>query len=142
MMSNCLAVSDGQNQRISGSKRRPVWLEEKESVESRKIIAAQTRAGHQARKAAARIVRGGTWRRTSSRLGAGRGLRQGSVAIRKRIPLFIVNEPQGNCGIAGEDNGSGVKSGCEWRGARKRENLRKSRQGGVLAPPGAGYSMR
>src|SRR5215469_12348774 len=114
-MSNCLAVSEGQNQRISGSKRRPVWLEEEESVESRKIIAAQTRAGHQARIAAARSVRGGTWWRTSLRLGSGRGLRQGSVAIRKRIPLFIVNEPQRNCGIAGEDRGSGVKSGCEWQ---------------------------
>ena len=56
-----------------------VCAEEKVSVEAVKMIAAQSSAGHQARSHGGMEEKRGTRRRTLWRLGAERGLRQGSV---------------------------------------------------------------
>src|SRR5208283_602838 len=70
--------ADGSSQRKKGSMKRPVLEEEKVSVEAKKIMPDQKMAGHQARSHAGMRDFGGTRWRTSSRLGAERGLRQGS----------------------------------------------------------------
>ena len=82
----------------------PVCAEEKVSVEAEKITILQSRAGHQARSQPGRMASGGTRWRTSSREGAGRGLRQGSEeGIRSIVSHSIVNEEGKDCSVSGEE---------------------------------------
>src|SRR5208283_1033653 len=78
MVSNVASLREGANQCSMTLKTEAVCSEEKVSVEAVKMTAPQSRAGPQARSHGGIMDFGGTRWRTSSRVGAGRGLRQGS----------------------------------------------------------------
>jgi len=78
MKSRDAALMAGRNQRRIGSMMRLVCSEEKESVESTNIIAAQSSAGHQARSQAGNSERGGMREPRPASSGTGRGLPQDS----------------------------------------------------------------
>jgi len=89
--------AEGKNQRRTGSMKRPVCSKENPSVEKIKITTAHTSAGHHERSHAAIMSLVGTRWRTTSRLGAGRGFRQGSVGdIQRLTSSSIVANNEGN----------------------------------------------
>src|SRR5215467_1156246 len=82
MKSRDAALMVGRNQRRIGSMMRLVCSEEKESVESTNIIAAQSSAGHQERSQSENSERGGMREPRPASSGAGRGLCQDSVVAK------------------------------------------------------------
>src|SRR5208337_4480646 len=93
MVAKVVSLRDGANQCRMAPKTVAVCSEEKVSVEAEKMTALQSKAGHQARSQPGIMDPGGTRYRTSSRVGAGRGLRQGSEGgIRSLVSYSILNE--------------------------------------------------
>src|SRR5271157_1583807 len=86
MKRNWSSVRWGKSQRTTGERMFAVCSEEKESVESVKMMQAQATAGHQARSQAGMrsLCRRGC---ISGNCGAGRGLRQGWESGKSRSPV-------------------------------------------------------
>src|SRR5271169_2869405 len=85
------------------------------------MTAAQRKAGHQARSQPT-IGEGAAARwRTSSRVGAGRGLRQGSVGdITQLISTYIVDEGEGDCRLVRKEL---VTTNAKAMGERREERI-------------------